>query len=274
MNIVNRFFLWLLLLPQQLYWRMGVNTNHLRAILATKLLMDDRRVPPMQQVQRKKKQRLPRFATIGTMFFSAIVGMLFLFAFSVGADYITQLGLYFSFYIFLLAAMLITDFTTVLIDVRDNLIILPKPVNDRTFLLARLLHIVTHVSKLVLPMSIPGMVYLGINEGAMGLLAFLLLVICATLFTVFLINAVYVVILQLTTPEKFKNIISYFQIIFAIVVYGAYQLLPRMFSAAFFNGYSLSHSRVAWLLPPYWFAAAWQYLNGGVFGSRLVFTCC
>ncbi|MBV9989140.1 MAG: hypothetical protein JO301_15785 [Chitinophagaceae bacterium] len=269
MNFVNRFFLWILLLPQRFYRQMGADTGHLRAILNTKLMMDDRRVPPMQQMKRKKTQRLPRYATLGTMLFSAIIGVLFLFVFSVGSDYITQLGFYFAFYIFLLAAMLITDFTTVLIDVRDNLIILPKPVNDKTFLLARLLHIVTHISKLVLPMSLPAAIYLAIHAGILAFVSFLPLVVCSTLFTVFLINAVYVIILKLTTPEKFKNIISYFQIFFAITVYGAYQLVPRLFSAAFFNGFQLTHSRVAWLLPPYWFAAGWQYINGGSLTSPL-----
>jgi hypothetical protein len=131
-------------------------------------------------------------------------------------------------FIFLLASTLISDFTNVLIDIRDNAIILPKPINDKTFLLARLLHIVIHVSKLVLPMTIPSLITVGIIHGTKGVLMLFLLIPPATLFTIFLINALYIFILKVTTPEKFKSIISYFQIAFAIVVYGSYQIVPRM----------------------------------------------
>lgn len=272
MNIVNKFFLWLLLLPKRFYESLGVNVTHLRVILATKLLMDDRRVPPMQQMKRRRQQRLPKYATLGTMLVSALLGALFLFVFGIGSDLVTQLTFYFIFYVFMLAALLITDFTTVLIDVRDNLIILPKPVNDNTFLLARLLHIVIHVGKIMIPMALPAAIYLAINSSLIGTLTFLLLVICGTLFTIFLVNAVYVVILRLTTPEKFKNVISYFQIVFAILVYGGYQLLPRMVSSHMIATYNVRDIPFHRLLPPYWLAAGWGYvMDGKIFASTGLF---
>src|ERR1700733_4846943 len=164
MNIFNKFFLWLVLLPSGLYRKMGIDLMQLRAILNTKLIMDDRRPSGMQQARKKKDKKPVKGATIGTMFVTAIMGCVFLFAFSVGKDYLTQLTLYFCFYIFTLTSVLISDFTSVLIDVRDNLIILPKPINDKTFVLARLLHIVIHVSKLVTPMALPGVIAIGIWE--------------------------------------------------------------------------------------------------------------
>jgi ABC-2 type transport system permease protein len=211
MNIINKFFLSILLLPSGLYRRMGVSVPHLKAILTAKLIMDDRRPNSIHNTQQKKQKKPIRFATIGTMIFTAILGCVFLVSFAVGNDYLTHLTIYFSFYIFMLASTLISDFTSVLIDVRDNMIILPKPINDKTFVLARLLHIVIHVSKLILPMTLPGMILMGIREGATGLIPFIFLILAATLFTIFLINALYIFILKITTPEKFKNIISYFQ---------------------------------------------------------------
>ena len=173
MNIINTFFLRVLLLPARFYRNMGVSIPHLKAILTTKLIMDDRRPNSLYQTQKKKQQKPIKGATLGTMFISAILGSVFLVSFAVGKDYITQFTIYFSFYIFVLASTLISDFTSVLIDVRDNMIILPKPINDKTFVLARLLHIIIHVSKLVLPMTLPGMLWISINEGIPGLLPFL-----------------------------------------------------------------------------------------------------
>ncbi len=269
MNIFNKFFLYLLLLPSFFYRRMGVHIPHLKAILTVKLTMDDRRAPAIQQAQHKKKDKPVKLATIGTMFLSAVMGCIFLFSFGVGNDRLTQFTIYFSFYIFILASMLIADFTTVLIDVRDNFIILPKPINDKTFLLSRLLHIIIHVCKLILPMSLPGMIYVGVNEGWIGWGVFVILVVAATLFTVFLINAIYVLILRVTTPEKFKNIISYFQIFIAILFFAGYQLVPRLMSKAALSEYSISSLSWNWLLPPYWFAAGWQYINQRDIGSPL-----
>ena len=269
MNIFNKIFLRVLLLPSALYRNMGVNIPHLKAILTTKLIMDDRRPNTIQQTQRKKQQKPVNSATLGTMFFSAILGATFLLSFTVGKDYLTQFTIYFTFYIFVLATTLITDFTSVLIDVRDNLIILPKPVNDKTFVLARLLHIIIHVSKLMLPMGLPGMIWIGIKEGIPGLLPFIFLILAATLFTIFLINALYLFILKITTPEKFKNIISYFQIFFAIFIYAGYQLVPRLVSKAALSDYSISSSQWAWLAPSYWFAGSWQFLRSFNFNSPL-----
>jgi ABC-2 type transport system permease protein len=270
MNIINKFFLSILLLPSGLYRRMGVSVPHLKAILTAKLIMDDRRPNSIHNTQQKKQKKPIRFATIGTMIFTAILGCVFLVSFAVGNDYLTHLTIYFSFYIFMLASTLISDFTSVLIDVRDNMIILPKPINDKTFVLARLLHIVIHVSKLILPMTLPGMILMGIREGATGLIPFIFLILAATLFTIFLINALYIFILKITTPEKFKNIISYFQIFFAINFYAGYQLVPRMISKSAIGTYSITSFTWRGVAPPYWFAASWQYLKTFDIGSPLV----
>lgn len=261
MNAINQFFLKILLLPSGLYRRMGVDIRHLKAILTAKLMMDDRRPNPIQQAKRTKSNKPVTAATLGIIFFTTIMGCVFLVSFAVGKDYITRLTIYFSFYIFVLASTLITDFTSVLIDIRDNMIILPKPINDKTFLLARLLHIMIHVSKMVLPLSIPAMIYMGIKEGMAGIFPFILLVPAATLFTIFLINALYVFILKVTTPEKFKNIISYFQIFFAIFFYGGYQLVPRLISKAALENHTVTSSAWACLTPPYWFAGSWTFLR-------------
>jgi len=126
MNPVNRFFLAILLWPAAFYRRMGVNTQQLRCILQAKLTMDDRRPSGFNNARRQKKDKPVKLATLATMFFSALMGLFFLFSFAIGNDYVTQLSFYFSFYISVLIGSLIADFTSVLIDVRDNMIILPK----------------------------------------------------------------------------------------------------------------------------------------------------
>ncbi len=259
--MVNRFFLKLALLPSGIYRRMGVNPKQLRAILHTKLIIDDRRPGTLQQTRNRKKPDKPvTRGTIALMFLSTLMGFLYLLSFMVGSDPVTHLTIFFSFFFFMLSATLISDFTSVLIDVRDNYIILPKPVNDRTFMVARLLHIFIHICKMVVPMSLPGFVKMLVSYGMAGGLIFFVMVFFVTLFSIFFINAVYIIILRITTPQRFQSIISYVQIIFAILVYASYQLLPRLISRYQLQDLDISAIQGMAAYPMYWLANTWQVL--------------
>ncbi|TDH28873.1 hypothetical protein EXU57_02025 [Segetibacter sp. 3557_3] len=262
MNIINKFFLVVVLLPTRLYSRMGIDTHQLRNILRIKLVMDDRRPNTFQQSRRENAREVSS-ATLGTMGVSALLGLLSLGGFFVGSDYLTHLTIYYAFYIFLLSSTLISDFTSVLIDVRDNYILLPKPVNDRTFVTARLLHITVHICKLIVPMNLPAVIYMGVKTGIWSATVFLLVAIMVTLFTIFLINALYLLIIRITTPQKFQGIISYIQIFFAIFVFAGYQSLPRLVDKMDLAAFHLSSSPLMWFIPPYWFAGGWQCLTEG-----------
>lgn len=259
MHVVNRLFLKFVLLPLPWYVRMGVNTAQLKSILTTKLILDDRRPRPLAQMQRKKERKPASMATLGTMLMSALTGFLFLFCFFLTKDTATQLTMYFTFFFVFLSLTLITDFTTVLIDVRDNYILLPKPVSDKTVVVARLLHIFIHLCKIVVPMCLPAIGYIGFTTGIYAALLLLLLVFLLTAFSIFFINAVYIAILKFTTPQRFQSIITYVQIVFAILIYSAYQVLPRMMGRYFGNDFSISNIKGIAFFPLYWLANSWKF---------------
>jgi ABC-2 type transport system permease protein len=259
MNIINKTFLSLTLLPSTLYKNLGVDISQLKAILETKLTMDDRR--PMAMYQgRNKKDKPIKAATIMTMLFSAVMGIFFLFAFAFDYSMITSLSLYFTVLFVMLSATLISDFTSVLIDIRDSFIILPKPVSDRTFVTARLLHIFIHICKILLPMSLPGFILMITETNLVGALLFWLMVALVALFSIFFINAVYILILKITTPQKFQSIISYIQIVFAVLIYGSYQIIPRMMGKWRMDDFDIDKINGIILYPMYWFASAWSVL--------------
>lgn len=264
MNWLNKALLALALSPRLLYRRWGIDVPQLSAILSAKLMMDDRRPNSLQAGrQHSDEGKEINHSTAGTMIMSGVMGLIFLFAFAFGNDYVTQLTVYFGMFIVMLSMLLVSDFTSVLIDVRDNQIILPKPVSDRTFVVSRLLHVFLHVCKVVFPMSLPGMIYLSFDSNPVAGLLLLCLAGFATLFSVFLINAVYLAILRVTTPERFKSIIGYVQIAFAILIYACAQLMPRFEETAAFDGFTLAENPWMILAPPYWFAAAFDTLFSG-----------
>lgn len=260
MNFINKALLNTFLAPKALYRKLDVNISQLRSILVTKLTMDDRRPSSLLQAQQNRKKPLST-ATIGTIVISLVMGLFYLTCFLYAEDMTTALTIYFSFFFLMLSATLISDFTSVLIDVRDTFIILPKPVNDRTFVISRLLHITIHICKIVVPMALPGAVYMIVAHGFIGLLVFLITVILLTLFVLFFINAVYLLILKITTPQKFKSIISYVQIILAIGIYASYQLMPRLMSRMELFHTQLSDNPYLLTYPMYWFAAGWKVLS-------------
>jgi len=261
MNFVDKFFLKIFLLSSPLLQKLKVDINQLQAILVAKLTMDNRRPAAFQQMQRSKEKKEINSATLKTMFVSLIMGLFFLMGFAIGNDMTTKLTIFFSMFIFMLAATLITDFTSVLIDTRDNLIILPKPVSDITFVTARLMHIAIHINKLLLPLALPALIALIVLYGAATIFPFILLTFFATLLSIFLVNAVYLLILKLVKPSRFQTVISYFQIVFAVFIYGGYQLLPRMMERAGIEHLKMSEIPNVAFLPPYWFADACNSLS-------------
>ncbi len=260
MNVINRFFLWLALLPLYFYKQLGVNAAQLQAILYTKLLMDDRRPTTLMQAQRRNRTKPMRAATLASIVGALVLGAIYLSAFFIGKNNVTHFLFFFTFFFFMLAASLISDFTNVLIDVRDNYIILPRPVSDATVVTARILHILIHISKLVVPMSLPGLIYIFVQYGFAAAFFTVPLIGLLTLFVIFFINALYLLILRVTTPQRFQSVISYIQIVFAIVIYASYQVLPRMAANNAVVNFDAAKHPAIFLLPVYWFAAGWNAL--------------
>lgn len=260
MNIINKLLLRLVMLASPLFRKLGVDVFLLEVIVSTKLVMDDRRPNAIRQRQ-KQNSKPVKWATVFTMIVSAIMGLFMLYGFAIGTDRLSKLLVYFLMYSFILMSTLIADFTSVLIDVRDNNIILPKPVNDKTVVVARLAHIFIHVCKLVFPMTVPALITVWIIYGAYSALVFAFIAFFCTLLVIFLINAVYILILKITTPQRFQSIISNFQIVFAVLIYGGYQLFPRISGQLSGMMIDFSSHPLSLLFPPYWFAAGWKILS-------------
>ncbi len=254
---INMFLLKLVMAPAAFYRKMGVNTSQLFAILKTKLIIDNRRPFSLKSMGRRAKQTNSN-TTLTTLLLSLVYGFLFLYAAAFDGLEL-QMIVVFSLFIFMLASILINDFTDILVDARDNYIILPKPVNDRTIVVSKVLHIFLHIVKIVIPMMLPALIMVAVNYNIAILLAFVLMVLFATMFTIFLINLLYVIILNLVSPTRFKSILSFIQIVFIVVLYGGFQLLPRMMKTPASIHFSQDSSIL--LLPSYWFAAGTKGLG-------------
>jgi len=76
--------------------------------------------------------------------------------------------------------------------------------------------------------------------------------------------------LKYVSVQKFKNIVTYFQIFMAIIIYGGYQFIPRWMSSESFKSFHFPEQISSLAIPSYWFASAWQFFHQGVSGAGLV----
>ena len=133
----NKYIIKFILLFKPIFNRFGVDAEQLRIILLTKLKMDDRK-PNIYNQQRQKKKKETNNSSWLTMLMLVFMGaFMAIFLAIVKQPYIGH-TIYFSAFMVMLAVTLISDFTSVLIDVRDNYIILPRPVSSSTFTVSRM----------------------------------------------------------------------------------------------------------------------------------------
>src|ERR1700760_2160672 len=103
--------------------RAGVDTYQLYLILKTKLMIDNRRPKVMFAARKNAKNnvRSPWAIILGTLIMGTLISLVL---FLDKMPYVGQ-TFYFSIFMVLMMLTLISDFTTVLIDTRDQYIILP-----------------------------------------------------------------------------------------------------------------------------------------------------
>lgn len=241
------------------YRKIGINTAKMKEIISIKLIMDNRRPSVFRRNQPKNKSELKN-STLMTMLISFFMGLFLLYSYFMGANVVSSLALFFIGFIFLTSSILISDFAAVLVDTRDNQIILSKPIDDKTLITARILHILIYTIKIVLPISVPGLIALTVNQGFRSILPFIIMTTIVTVFSVFVINILYILIIKISSAQKFQSIITNMQVGMTILVFGVYQLLPRFYEMN--DSKKIDFQTLSWkmFIPPYWFAEVTDFL--------------
>lgn len=245
------------MLPSGLWKAMGADNDQLRAILKVKLLMDNRRPLTMSQRQRKPS----KFSIFIGMFLSFVFGIVYVAPFAAFRDVVTSFTVYYGLFLFLLTFSLVTDFSTTLIDTRDKLVVLPRPVNDRTLLLSRLLHIFLYLLRTVLPMALPGWIVAGLAYGWKAALFFPVPLLCTVLLCLFIVMSLYLLLLRFTKPGRFKEVLGYFQIAFSIILFASVYLLPRLMEQQNIQSFRMADHPGIQGSPSFWLAAMWSWLG-------------
>nr|WP_321358642.1 hypothetical protein [uncultured Draconibacterium sp.] len=251
--------------------RSGVDTKQLNAILRAKLTMDGRRQNNLFNQKRQSSSNQ-------TLIMALINGILGLF---LGTMFLGQINheiaflLYHSILLVYFSLLIITEFSTILFDTKDNIEILPRPVNSKTFYTSRIIHIVIYLLMLGIPLSLGGVIIGGITYGALTGLLLFFLVLLDVVMAVFISNIFYMAVVRFFSAEKFKTIIMYVQVLLAVIIYGGYQFIPRLFDSEMVTEAQLGKQWWLNLIPPYWSAkVSTLFLEGTLAGVGLQLVLC
>jgi ABC-2 type transport system permease protein len=256
---MNKLLLYLIMLPSTLWKNLGADVVQLRAILKVRLLLDDRNPVAIGRIQKQKKSN--KYGTLVNTIVFVAMGFFYMLPITIISNRIFSLSIYFSLLLTIITFMLITDFSNVLFDARDKYILFPRPVSDRTLVLARMLHVFIYLFRIVIPMSLPAWVMLGYLDGWKSATLFILPLMLLVCLVLFLVNSFYLLVLRLAKPEKFKDVINYFQVVTSIIFFASVYLLPRLFSEKHPHDFNILNYPWLRYLPPYWLAVCWSWIG-------------
>jgi len=249
-KLILRFVLFL----AKTFLKKDVDFEKLKIIAETKLIMDRRRVRVTMKKQTKKD---PNNQMLTTLIVYAILGLFIGILVLTLKEIVMTMTIIHSYVLFMMAMTLITDFSSVLLDTTDNQIILPRPVNSKTFFVARLIHILVYLLQFTLALALFPIIFIFIGYGILVGLASIITILLTVMFAVFITYLLYGLILKVSSEEKIKDIISGFQIAMTIIFAVGFQIVPRLINIENLKVTMPIHW-YTYLLPPMWMANALQ----------------
>ena len=241
-----------------LFEKSGVDYAVMRNILQIKLIMDERRVPTiMANGKNTEGRNMYRMSLFMYAFMGVFIALIMLFNFPL----YYKMNIVFGMLLFLLMTTMISDFSSVLLDIRDKNILLPRPVKPQTVNAAKLVHILIYLSGITLALAGPPLIAGVFIYGIAFLFAYIIELVLVCGFVIFITAILYSLILSFFDGEKLKDFINYFQIVLSVFMIVAYQLMGRIFE---FVDYKITYVVKWWnyLLPSAWFAAPFELFVG------------
>lgn len=241
--------------------KIGVDYNVMRKILQVKFIMDKRRVSTVMNNSSKNESENENSFKKSLLFYG-FVGLIICPIIWAKENFIFQMSFVFGILMFMITTTLISDFSSVLLDVRDKNIIFSKPVNSKTLSMAKVLHVLTYMVLITFSLSGAGLAIALYRHGILFFIMFLLEIILMDLFIVVLTALLYLLILKFFDGEKLKDIINSVQIVLSITITVGYQFIGRLFD---FTNIHMAFTPKWWqyFIMPIWFGAPFELMLRG-----------
>ncbi|GIO57276.1 hypothetical protein [Paenibacillus cineris] len=253
-----------------LFEKAGMDYVQMRRILQIKLTMDGRRAPTL--IGKTSRSADPDELSnqfLKSLWIYAVMGAVMTPFVVMGHNLIFQMSIVFGILMFMITTSLISDFSSVLLDVRDHTILGSKPVNAKTINMAKAIHIMIYLFFITGSITAAPLVGVLFRHGIVFFLIFVLEIVLMDLLIVAITALLYWLVLRFFDGEKLKDIINYVQIGLTMVMAVGYQLIARVFNLVDLQiGYEAQWWHV--FLFPVWFAAPFEWLFGGHRGEAII----
>lgn len=250
-----------------IYSMMGINYDVMRKILQVKLTMDGRRIPTIMTNDSKEekensfKKSLLMYGLIGLGAMAVIIPDFPLFF---------KMNIIYAIILFMVMTTMISDFSSVLLDIREKNILLSKPIDARTMNAAKATHILIYLFSITIAIAGPTLIAGSFKYGILFGIVFFLQLILVSGFVICITSLLYFVILFIFDGEKLKDIINYFQIMLSIIMAFAYQFVGRIFEVLDLN-IVFTPKWWSYLIPSVWFSAPYSILIDKSYDAHYIY---
>ncbi|GLC89565.1 hypothetical protein [Lysinibacillus piscis] len=246
---------------QFLFVKMGIDYDIMRKILHIKLTMDERKVPTLFNQNAKKKEN-QTYSYIKSLWIYVLMGLILIPFISFGTQFLFQMSIVYVMVMFIIMTSMISDFSSVLLDIRDRTILATKPIHTKTLNAAKFMHILIYLSFLTVAFTAIPLIVSLIRHGIFFFLLTILELIFINILIVVMTALLYMMVLRFFDGEKLKDMINYVQIGLSLMLMISYQFVIRSFEFVNLD----VHVNFHWwsiLLIPMWFAAPYELLFNG-----------
>ena len=240
---------------------LGVDPVQWRALVWVSLLTDVRQI-------RGVGPRLGRSA-VGSLGGAVAAQLLYgaFCAFLIGAlpNAFASSLIYFTLLLSTLGLALLVDFTGIVLSPDDYLQLAPRPIDARTFFVARLTSVVAFSLLLTAPFALlPALAYTVRDTGRALPAALASLAAAATAAVVVPLTVIllFVILVRLVPAGRLQRVLGYVQFLLSFVFIGGFFMLSR--TTQLLDALSLEKSPVVYLNPAAWFAAWIELADGRV----------
>ncbi|PAD80014.1 hypothetical protein [Paenibacillus campinasensis] len=238
----------------------GIHYPTLRRILQVKLLMDRRRVPTLLSNRNRSEDEEVNYF-VRSLWLYALLGLMLVLFMMLETQYMLLMSLVMGILMFFIMMSMISDFSAVMLDVRDRSIIMTRPVDGRTVGMARAIHTAIYLLMLTGSLAAASLVAGLIKHGVLFFVIYVIELVLVNLLILVVTSVTYLLLMKYLNGEKLKDIINYVQIGLTVVLAVGYQFVIRSFN---FAGMDMAFEPVWWqlFLPPVWYAAPYEWLIG------------
>ncbi len=251
---------------KRVFTKLKIDYPTMRLILQTKLAMDERKVPTLFNQDARKDNTDKTYGFFKKYAIYILIGLVLIPFLILGENYNFQMTIAYSIIIFMIMTSMISDFSSVLLDVRDRSILSTKPITARTVNASKFMHIFIYLMYLTLALTgIP----LIVSLFKMGIVFFLILfveLILVNILVLVLTSILYMFILRVFDGEKLKDMINYVQIGLTLVLLVGYQVAIRSFTFVDLD-VVVDYSWWSIFIIPMWFAAPFELILNGNFSE-------